>query len=244
MWGIPKLGKVSSVIVGDEWQNCPIIPNLQWKFGVKWIGFIEALLLKMTKCFGTRINLSFSSKSVWNAIRNQHPKIGWEKAIWFTGCLPRHAFVARRSVLDCLPTSDQIRKRNVVVPIECCLCHLAPESINHLSFTCGFSLTIWKGCMSLSNQHCNVSPFSDPVTTATWVASNLKTFGKALFCSSIYHIWRERNKRKFAHQERSVKTLAQVIANEAQDMMWVNLKFSSSDHSFGQNKANRVFKVN
>ncbi|KAJ4969222.1 hypothetical protein NE237_015923 [Protea cynaroides] len=234
LWGIPKMGKVSCVLIGNGWQICPSNSPSARQIWNEMVQVNRDHILEDDRIlWNQEKSQKFTSKSAWNAVRNHHPKINWEKAVWFKG-----------SVLDCLPSSDQLIKRNVKVTSECCLCRRAHESVNHLFLSCDFSLTIWKSCISLSTNHCNIPPFSELVNTASWVACNLKTIGKVLFCSSIYHIWRERNKRKFARQQRIVATLAQVIINEAHDIMRANLKCSSSSHVGGLILENWDFKVN
>ncbi|KAJ4978772.1 hypothetical protein NE237_009552 [Protea cynaroides] len=186
---------------------------------------------------------SFSSKSAWNACRVHYPKVPWLKAIWLTGNIPRQAFVTWSSVLDCLPISDQIRKRNVLVSAGCCLCDSSMESVNHLFFNCLFSSSIRESSMKMMNLSSRPPSSMGVTTLASWVANNLNYMGLLLFCSSIYNIWRERNRRKFASKARSVNEVTHVVLKDATELLMLNQHSRREADFLVMDRANTVFDV-
>ena len=46
--------------------------------------------------------------AIWSVIRLRNGKVTWHKLVWFSLNLPKHAFVSWLTVLNKLPTMDQI----------------------------------------------------------------------------------------------------------------------------------------
>ncbi|GJU08021.1 reverse transcriptase zinc-binding domain-containing protein [Tanacetum coccineum] len=71
-------------------------------------------------------------------------KVEWHKIVWFSNCIPRHAFVLWMAMQNRLSTQDRIAiwKPNDVM--QCAFCKQCLDSIEHLFFTCVFSIDVWK----------------------------------------------------------------------------------------------------
>ncbi|GKB05063.1 reverse transcriptase domain, reverse transcriptase zinc-binding domain protein [Tanacetum coccineum] len=90
----------------------------------------------------------FSVKCAWEALRSRGHEVTWYSTIWFSNCIPRHAFqlwlIMRRS----LRTQDKLKPWDVGDSIDlswlrCSLCGLQPDSHEHLFFKRVYSSKIW-----------------------------------------------------------------------------------------------------
>ncbi|GJX62906.1 RNA-directed DNA polymerase, eukaryota, reverse transcriptase zinc-binding domain protein [Tanacetum coccineum] len=63
----------------------------------------------------------------------------WYEHVWYSQCIPRHAFILWMAVKGRLKTLDMISKWMEVHSMACYLCKEYAESHNHLFFSCPFS---------------------------------------------------------------------------------------------------------
>lgn len=68
----------------------------------------------------------------------------WYKHIWYSQCIPRHAFISWVAVKGRLKTKDRLAKWFNVPDLTCNLCHSDNESHSHLFFTCEYSRRLWE----------------------------------------------------------------------------------------------------
>ncbi|KAJ4957111.1 hypothetical protein NE237_013894 [Protea cynaroides] len=201
-WGIHRDAKVSFILEGSQWIPCPnnnpsVLNFWNDLHQVKRCHYESRDLVMWNQSK----SLSFSAKLAWNACRTHYPKI--------------LAFVAWRSVLDSLPTSDQIRKRNAPVNNGYCLCNSGIASVNHLFFLCLFSSTIWDACIS------KLSQSSRPPSS-----TGLK-----------------RNRRKFASKGRIINEVTHVVLKDAMEMVMINHTSTSGANPMPLGRTNTVFDV-
>lgn len=78
----------------------------------------------------------FSVKEAWKALRIDCPKVLWYKHVWFSQCIPRHAFVLRMAMRGRLKTKDRISKWFNITSRLCPLCNNVDETHSHLFFSC------------------------------------------------------------------------------------------------------------
>ena len=52
----------------------------------------------------------FSVKEVWKNIRHNSFKVIWSRHVWFSQCIPRHAFIVWMALKGKLKTQDSISK--------------------------------------------------------------------------------------------------------------------------------------
>ncbi|GKF26445.1 RNA-directed DNA polymerase, eukaryota, reverse transcriptase zinc-binding domain protein [Tanacetum coccineum] len=86
--------------------------------------------------------VDFSIRDVWWDLKCVHPCVPWYKAIWFSQCNPRCAFILWMAVKEKLATQDRMMKRNKSL-LLCPLCSRCNDSHDHLFFRCDFSAKIW-----------------------------------------------------------------------------------------------------
>ncbi len=85
----------------------------------------------------------FQVKSYYRALL---PLSGYDmpwKSIWKSKAPPRVAFFVWTAALGRILTTDNLRRRQVIVLDWCCLCRKNGESISHLLMHCSVAKEIW-----------------------------------------------------------------------------------------------------
>nr|GEX24019.1 hypothetical protein [Tanacetum cinerariifolium] len=157
---------------------------------------------------------SFEVSTVWMSIRPRDTLVDWADVVWFSHCIPRHAFnfwlIMRRK----LKTQDNLMSwdmSSLVAVNSCLLCSSLPDSHEHLFFECTFSRQVWThmskmaGCTSL---HLNVYDMVCSIIPSAKRRTSDSIIIKLVMAASTYFIWQERNERLFNNNK---QTVAQVI---------------------------------
>ncbi|CAH2065837.1 unnamed protein product, partial [Thlaspi arvense] len=108
----------------------------------------------------------FSSKDIWDSIRQRKPEVSWLSLIWHKAMIPKHAITG------------------LYVKTVCLLCGQGDESRNHLFFDCAYSKEIWLGL--LHKLHFTMLPNATP-------SMDISLALLQLWQGCIYEIWKERN---------------------------------------------------
>ncbi|KAM7256893.1 hypothetical protein ACFE04_012634 [Oxalis oulophora] len=88
----------------------------------------------------------FTIKSAWEA-REKRPHVCWNKLIWGQNRNPRYNFVAWLALQGKLTTKTRLYKWGICPDNKCVLCKSRDETVEHLFFSCKFSMVVWKGIM-------------------------------------------------------------------------------------------------
>lgn len=154
----------------------------------------------------------FSTRETWRALFPAPPHVFWHKAVWFTGRVPKHAFLAWIAARDRMVTRDRLIRWGLSVPPNCVLCSGHEENRQHLFFDCSFSDRVWSYFMS----RLNVSPPTAFEDVLRWLVAPsrdknviliVRLFHQAVF----YLIWKERNQRIHSAIEKSPGLLISEI---------------------------------
>ncbi|XP_071699756.1 uncharacterized protein [Rutidosis leptorrhynchoides] len=162
---------------------------------VKWRDIYDA------KC-------DYSIQQVWEYIRPRANKVPWFSVVWFSQCIPRHAFILWLLMGERLKTRDklkawEIRQGDIII---CSLCNLIPDSHEHTFFSCPFASQVW----SLVLTHMDF-----PISSHNWkdfmllvcpfAKRNIARIViiKLLFAATVYFVWQERNRRVFKKGKQS-----------------------------------------
>ncbi|GJT00995.1 putative ribonuclease H-like domain-containing protein [Tanacetum coccineum] len=87
---------------------------------------------------------NFTVSEVWKAIKTEYPKVIWYRHVWFTQCIPRHAFITWVAIRERLKTRDRLARWFSIPDLSCLLCKENSESHSHLFFSCSFSKRLWE----------------------------------------------------------------------------------------------------
>ncbi|GJT73883.1 auxin efflux carrier [Tanacetum coccineum] len=125
----------------------------------------------------------FSVSTVWKAIRPRDVKVTWSNVVWFSNCIPRHAFNLWLVMKRRLKTQDMLRSWDLSSSLNagsCLLCSSQPDSHEHLFFEC--------------------------------TRTSMSIVTKLILAASTYFIWPERNERLFNNQHRSANQVIECIS--------------------------------
>ncbi|XP_022032573.1 uncharacterized protein LOC110933670 [Helianthus annuus] len=162
----------------------------------------------------------FSTKLAWDAIRRREQKVLWDKAVWTSCWIPRHAFHLWLVFREKLWTQDRIRNVQIIsngsMNMMCCmLCFNNLESHSHLYFECEYSAKVWNS-LKVRAELDDVSGRWEDV--AEWMNVNAKlksvkaVIGKLLVAAITYFLWQERNSRLHNNQPRPPEKLVEIIS--------------------------------
>ncbi|GKA20108.1 putative reverse transcriptase domain-containing protein [Tanacetum coccineum] len=177
---------------------------------------------------------SFSVKCAWEALRPRGHEVTWYSTVWFSQCIPRHAFqlwlIMRRS----LRTQDKLKPWDVgdsidLSSLRCSLCGLQPDSHEHLFFECVYSSKIWCVVRQFAGME-SVPPVLEDIMLWFQPMAAKRTFknivGKLLFAATAYYVWLERNNRLFKNTKRTPDELKDLILGMVR-LKLVTLRFKN-----------------
>ncbi|GJW18617.1 putative reverse transcriptase domain, reverse transcriptase zinc-binding domain protein [Tanacetum coccineum] len=156
-------------------------------------------------CDSNENQVAFSVKCVWESIRPRGNEVPWFNTVWFSHCIPRHAFHLWLVMRNILRTQDKLRLWDIgdnadLSLLKCPLCESIPDSHNYLFFECNFSIHAWVSIRHLADMD-GVPP------SINAIMSYLQPFAKSRKAKSViakllvavasYFIWNERNNRLF-----------------------------------------------
>ncbi|KAL2246353.1 UNVERIFIED_CONTAM: hypothetical protein Sindi_2903500 [Sesamum indicum] len=223
---LEESAKLSSVISAGEWQ---------------WPTITDFECLEITH--NLPLILGGEDRVIWRCDEGQpttqtlyrlfdppEPKLGWSSLLSGSLKIPRHSFILWLAILGKLPTTDKSWLSHVGV---CILCdERATESHSHLFFRCRFS----RQCLFEIRRWIRFHwPNRDWATDIEWATRKwrgkhiINSAYRTLLASCVYHIWRERNLRRFQHTERTPATLSILIVDDVrQRILSVDLASSVS----------------
>ncbi|KAL2240785.1 UNVERIFIED_CONTAM: hypothetical protein Sindi_0719700 [Sesamum indicum] len=208
---IEESAKLISVISAGEWQ-WPTITDLE--------------CLEITH--NLPLILGGEDRVVWRCDEGQpttqalyrlfdpsEPKVGWSLLLSGSLKIPHHSFILWLAIVGQLPTTDKSWLSHLGESILCD--EGATKSHSHLFFRCRFS----RQCLfEIRRRICFHWPNRDWATDIEWATRKwrgkhiINSAYRTLLASCVYHIWRERNLRRFEHTERTPNTLSILIIDD------------------------------
>ncbi|XP_024964889.1 uncharacterized protein LOC112505175 [Cynara cardunculus var. scolymus] len=127
----------------------------------------------------------FTVGKAWASLEGNHPVIPWSKLVWFSGHIPKHAFCLWLACQRRLPTQDRLHWKDEPPDMECSL------------------MVDMMGMPSRWEQIVQV--ISDPNIRPKLLKQKLAV------AATVYYIWQERNRRRFAATKRTAQDVTAVI---------------------------------
>ncbi|KAJ0800754.1 putative RNA-directed DNA polymerase [Helianthus annuus] len=161
----------------------------------------------------------FKSAQVWNTIRSREHHALWANMVWFSQCIPRHAFHMWLAFRNKLKTQDRMAiweaGSQTNMNLMCCpLCNYDRDSRDHLFFQCNFSAQVWNKVKAMVNLT-NVDTTWSSILTWGEQHSRSKNVDhivcKLVIAAASYYIWQERNNRLFNNSKRSVDQVSEKV---------------------------------
>ncbi|XP_021979866.1 uncharacterized protein LOC110875988 [Helianthus annuus] len=128
----------------------------------------------------------FKSAHVWNTIRSREHHALWANMVWFSQCIPRHAFHMWLAFRNKLKTQDRMAVWEAVWNKVKAMVHLTNVDIT------------WSSILTWVEQHSRSKNVDHIVC-------------KLVIAAASYYIWQERNNRLFTNNKRSVDQVTEKV---------------------------------
>lgn len=156
--GIPSNSTLAELWEIDHW----VLPAARSDNQVRIIAHLSSLTITEALdhfewCPDDVPSEKYSTKLVYNLVRESSPVVPWHKEIWFSGGIPKHKFLYWLMTLNRCPIKDRMIQWGLQIDGACVLCNAASESRNHLYFRCSYSSGIWAALAS----RCSFTPSPD-----------------------------------------------------------------------------------
>lgn len=157
---------------------------------------------------------SFKTNVVWKDIRFQGISVVWYNLVWYSNCIPKHAFILWLAIRRKLMTQDRMQIWQVDRELRCAFCASQLDSVDHLFFECQFCAEVLM-YFKLKG-YCNIShnSWEDLIVKAAsaWKGRGIDAIvNKLILGSLLYFLWQERNWRLFQNARRSVNQIVAII---------------------------------
>ncbi|GKA17405.1 retrotransposon protein, putative, ty1-copia subclass [Tanacetum coccineum] len=183
---------------GYRLQNCiaDLVSNEGWSWPQAWLlkapdlGSIPVPVLvdsQLDKPQWRDINgnlSNFSVKCAWEALRPRDIEVPWHQLVWFSHCIPRHAFNLWLIMKNSLKTHDQLRQWDV---------------------------RIFFSNMGMENVLPSLHDIVSHLLPLAHKRSAKSVIGRLLVVAASYFIWIEHNNRIFKKVKRSPEDLCDTI---------------------------------
>lgn len=182
---------------------------------------------------GQNASETFSTSGTWKALFSSHVEVFWHKEVWFSGRIPKHAFLSWVAARDRMVTRDRLLRWGLNVPAECVLCVGQNENRQHLFFDCVFSKQGW---MFFADR-LRLSPPSQFEDGLRWLKNpsrdkKVTLIVRLLHQACLYMIWKERNSRIHTGNARQPG----AIITEIKQCLRLRLDTLSRLHSWSRNE--------
>ncbi|KAK4384397.1 hypothetical protein Sango_3064700 [Sesamum angolense] len=174
---------------------------------------------------------SFNTSTAYDLFRPPGPKVVWSSLLLGPFKIPKNCFILWLAILGRLSTLDKPWLHHT--ENNCILCpDGVQETHDHLFFTCSFS----RRCLTIIRQQI---PFLWPNrhwqrgihwASSRWRGKHVVNAAfRSLLASLVYHIWQERNSRRFQHRSRTPSIVGNLVVEELrQRIISVQLRQSVS----------------
>nr|XP_016488102.1 PREDICTED: uncharacterized protein LOC107808126 [Nicotiana tabacum] len=163
-------------------------------------------------------NGKFCIKKLYNASRPQFQKCNWKRLTIASKAIPRHKFILWLALHRRLATVERLQRWGLMVSKDCVLYRSnEEEALDHLLFDCAYSRTMWATMLRWTGMQHQIGSWDEEIEWMAKVAVS-KSKGEILvflFTAVIYHVWQERNNRRFQGKEiecsRRIKEVVQML---------------------------------
>lgn len=187
----------------------------------------------------------FTTNSTWEAIRTKHTNKYWAAHIWSRSNNPKMAFTTFKAINLRLPTADRLARWGMEVNLTCKLCNNIPESHNHLFFECEYSTRVLSHVKSKNRDMHAISTLEDELLYLSHskkgdLLTQLQTIS---LTTTVYHLWKERNRRVFKSTAKGHKQI-QIAIEQDVKILVRRIKGKLFTHATDlENKILREWKV-
>ncbi|XP_075112580.1 uncharacterized protein LOC142182282 [Nicotiana tabacum] len=148
----------------------------------------------------------FSIKAAYLSFQPQYQKVHWKNLTMEARHIPRHQFILWLAIRQRLATVDRVERWGINIPKDCVLCSKGTtESLAHMFFECKYARDIWSSLLKWMNENRIPKTWNDEVC---WMAKRCRGSREKgqvlawLVAAIVYHVWSERNARRFQNEKR------------------------------------------
>ncbi|KAB5541586.1 hypothetical protein DKX38_014560 [Salix brachista] len=186
--GLSWNSRVGDIVDRNQWCSPPGARSIQTLW--QTINFYPNSLEPDIPIWTLSSSDEFNIQSAWDQMRARKPPNKLSPIIWHPLHVPRQSIILWLATKGRLRTMDRL-PRNAENDTTCKLCRREGESHDHLFFNCGYS---------------------KKRTTA--IGNFLQWISYLALSSTIYHLWRERNRRTFDNSGQPTKNLCDDILTQ------------------------------
>ncbi|XP_060188553.1 uncharacterized protein LOC132617548 [Lycium barbarum] len=139
---------------------------------------------------------NFSIKKLYQGLRGDFTKVPWRRLVCNNIGLPKWTFTLRLTAHRKLYARTRLAKWGVVDDKECMLCNTNDEDVEHLSFKCSYSKTLWTKLLGWQGISRQVLGWNAELEWAArfMTGKNAKTLlYRMVMASCVYYVWQKRN---------------------------------------------------
>ncbi|KAJ6673638.1 hypothetical protein OIU85_012630 [Salix viminalis] len=198
--GLAWNARVADIIDRDQWcfpSGNTCIQNI-WQS----INFYPNSLEPDTPIWSLTASGEYTIHSAWDQMRTRKPNNNLFHILWHPLHVPRQSIILWLAARGRLRTKDRLPNITEEDGI-CKLCRREGESHDHLFFHYGYSKQVWDLIASKANITWPTLPWQELLS---WIERRSTTKGNfhqwisfLALSSTIYHLWRERNRRIFTN---------------------------------------------
>eukprot|EP00253_Pinus_taeda_P029227 PITA_29227 len=185
--------------------------------------------------WGLKGNGNFSLKEARNILeRNEQGEIlPWSSKVWDNLLWPKIITFLWLLMRNKTLTWDNLRKKGFVGPSRCPMCLEEPESLNHLFNTCEWALQLWcwmEWILSSSDRQLD----SIHSTILNWRTDfsgtqRVNNIWKSAPGFLLWSIWKERNRRIFLDEYRSINFSKDSIITNIQQLIQTKCRTNNNE---------------
>ncbi|GJS80119.1 RNA-directed DNA polymerase, eukaryota, reverse transcriptase zinc-binding domain protein [Tanacetum coccineum] len=172
----------------------------------------------------------FSVRNVLEDFYDDGEQVKWYSLVWFSQCIPKHAFNLWVAIHGRFNTKDRLHKWHPNIDMKCPFCHDIRDSHKHLFFECEYSKAVWKETQKKMNIKNLLDNWEDIIQVMSRMKNNNSIWSVARRISLgpvVYFIWNKRNARLFRGDKRNTEDLGKVISETVKlRLMSINVKDS------------------
>ncbi|KAI0496569.1 hypothetical protein KFK09_022889 [Dendrobium nobile] len=177
---------------------------------------ISAIEIKEQPALAWDGSLNPNFKNFLNSYYTHLEEVNWHKYVWYKSYSLRYSILTWMAILQKLKVADLLIKKSIQVNPVCCLCNNAQEDHNHLFFNCDFTFNVINKLIPELNSFLlkpNLIQVFDYMDNQLLMSKWEKNFCWFTIGCTVYHLWRERNNRKFANKWNSTENIIITIKN-------------------------------
>lgn len=157
----------------------------------------------------------FTVSSLWEQLRTHFPIIDWSHIVWFPFHIPKCSLISWLAIQNRLATEDRLVLFGIK-DTSCCSFCPEEEDHNHLFFNCPFTQKVWDEVSRKSHLTLQPQSLQDLVSILSgYRGKGLRsTIIKLSFTVTLYHIWIERNLRKFQNKQHTISLVVNKVCTD------------------------------